>query len=107
MLTPPPNFTSVLIQVEEEKKAKQEEWNAELDCIFQQGKMFRNCPFERSGPVTRSKANLNLPHPDQRHHCTKLSVTFLTKAWNRIPLAVKQEEKLQNVKHHLKRSIFV
>ena len=70
-------------------------------------KMFGNCPVECSGPVTRSRANLNLPHPDQRRHCAKSSVTFLTKAWNRIPLAVKQEEKLQLVKHQLKRSIFV
>ena len=69
-------------------------------------KFFAHCSFERPGPMTRSKANMILPHPDQRGHHAKISENLFVQAWNRIPLPVKKADKLQNVKYHLKRTLF-
>ena len=65
-------------------------------------KRFHNQEKPTSGPLTRAKKNMNLPHPDQRGHLGKLSDTVLTLAWNKLDTDIKQLDKLSSVKQRIK-----
>ena len=66
-------------------------------------KRFHNQEKPTSGPLTRAKKNMNLPHPDQRGHLGKLSDTILTLAWNKLDTDIKQLDKLSSVKQRIKK----
>ena len=63
-------------------------------------------PAAVTGTITRSMSNRNRPHPDQRGHMAKTSTAILTKAWNRIPLAIKNSHNLKTAKAHLKTLLY-
>ena len=70
-------------------------------------KKFSNTPPAAvTGTTTRSMSNRNRPHPDQRGHMAKTSTAILTKAWNRIPLAIKNSHNLKTAKAHLKTLLY-
>ena len=58
--------------------------------------------IEHEGMMTRSRMSKNLPHPDQRGHCSKMYEAILTKAWNRIPIQIKNVNSLTTAKQQLK-----
>ena len=58
--------------------------------------------IEHEGMMTRSRMSKNLPHPDQRGHCSKMYEAILTKAWNRIPIQIKNVNSLTAAKQQLK-----
>jgi len=50
-----------------------------------------NLPVTASGPLTRAKKNLILPHPIQKGFNGRMVSTKLTLAWNKLPLFIKQD----------------
>ena len=58
---------------------------------------------EFCGPTTRARKNRNLPLTDQRGHAGKISTSFLVKAWNELPLSVKNLRSKNTVKSHIKK----
>ena len=50
-----------------------------------------NLPVTVSGPLTRAKKNLILPHPIQKGFNGRMVSTKLTLAWNNLPLFIKQD----------------
>ena len=65
-------------------------------------KQFHNIPQSVSGPMTRSRENQKMPHPDQRGHLGKMSNSILTLAWNKLDPCIKKSESLYTVKNKLK-----
>ena len=47
----------------------------------------------KSGPTTRGRANLNVPLPDLRGMSGKLLSSISAKYWNKLPIAIKLEQK--------------
>mgnify|MGYP007071433206 FL=1 len=58
---------------------------------------------EFCGPTTRARKNRNLPLTDQHGHAGKISTSFLVKAWNELPLSVKNLRSKNTVKSHIKK----
>ena len=61
---------------------------------------------EPSGPMTRSRAKMNLPQKDERGWKGKMTSTVLTKAWNSLSLELKTCISIQQLKKKLKQNIF-
>ena len=57
-----------------------------------------------TGPITRGRSNNNIPLPDMRGHAGKISSASLTKAWNALPIQVKNANSISSVKHYVKKS---
>jgi len=66
-------------------------------------KKFANSDWNVMGPVTRSRVNKNFPAPDQKGHAGKISQAFLIKAWNKLPICIKNLRTIDAVKFQLKK----
>ena len=62
--------------------------------------------IKMEGPVTRGRANLNVPLPDKKGICGKMLSTILHDFWNKLPLDVKLEECPKKAKNDIKKLAF-
>ena len=62
--------------------------------------------IKMEGPVTRGRANLNVPLPDKKGICGKMLSTILHDFWNKLPLDVKLEECPKKAKFDIKKLAF-
>jgi len=57
------------------------------------------------GPTTRGRSQKNLPHPEQKGHWGKTTESHLIKAWNRLPLYLKEEDNIRKVRYNVKKML--
>ena len=55
------------------------------------------------GPITRGRKNKNIPLPDQKGHRGKMFNNMLVKAWNTLPLEIKNQEGKAGAKREIKK----
>jgi len=69
-----------------------------LQAAWKRKTEFRELCNTLTGPSTRSKAQGNLPHPNQKGHLGKMVSTSILCGWNRLPLAIKIEDDMRKAK---------
>jgi len=58
-------------------------------------------PTFPDGPITRGRANANIPHANQKGHFGKTSGSLLIPYWNRLPLSTKLEPDVKKAKRNI------
>ena len=67
---------------------------------------YRSQKNDMSGPKTRARSKGNIPQPKQTGLHGKMISTALVSGWNRLPLAIKDEEDAQKAKQLIKKFAF-
>jgi len=77
-----------------------------LSASWKNREFFRSQNNGMSGPQTRSRTNGNLPQPVQKGVYGKMVSTALVSGWNRLPIAIKNEDDPQKAKTLIKNFAF-